>query len=59
MSQAYLDGFSVGRQPLGDELVAAYLEGLENAAAQAPKTRLEYAGTLRAAAEAARRLMRD
>lgn len=41
------------------ELVAAYLEGLDNAAAQAPKSRMEYVGILQAAADAARRLRRD
>jgi hypothetical protein len=49
---------------LGDQfnapaLVAAYIEGLENAAAQAAKVRVEYVGVLQAAADAARRLRRD
>ena len=41
------------------ELVAAYLEGLENAVTQAPKARVEYTSVLQAAADAARRLKRD
>ena len=49
----------LGDQANAPELVAAYLEGLENAAAQAPKTRVEYASVLQAAADAARRLRRD
>ena len=49
----------LGDQFNAPELVAAYLEGLENAAAQAPKARSEYASTLQAAADAARRLRRD
>ena len=49
---------------LGDQfnapaLVGAYVEGLENAAAQAPTVRLEYVSVLQAAADAARRLRRD
>ena len=40
-------------------LVAAYVEGLENVAGQAPKTRVEYVRVLQAAADAARRLRRD
>ena len=49
---------------LGDQfnapaLVAAYVEGLENVAAQAPKARVEYVRVLQAAADAARRLRRD
>jgi len=49
---------------LGDQfnapaLVAAYVEGLQNAAAQAPKAREAYARVLQTAAEAARRLRRD
>jgi hypothetical protein len=40
-------------------LVAAYVEGLENLLAQAPKARTYYVGVLKAAAEAARRLRRD
>ena len=39
--------------------VAAYLEGLENAAGQAPEKRAAYIRVLQAAAEAARRLRRD
>jgi len=40
-------------------LVAAYVEGLENVAAQAPKAREAYVRVLQAAADAARRLRRD
>jgi hypothetical protein len=40
-------------------LVAAYVEGLENVAAQAPKARMAYARVLQNAADAARRLRRD
>ena len=39
--------------------VASYIEGLENAAGQAPKHRDAYARVLQGAAEAARRLRRD
>lgn len=39
--------------------VATYIEGLENAAAQAPNHREAYIRTLQDAAEAARRLRRD
>jgi len=46
-------------QANAQELVAAYLEGLESAAAQAPKARMEYARTLQAAVDEARRLNRD
>ena len=49
----------LGDQFNAPELVAAYVEGLENAAAQAPRARLEYASVLHAAAEQARRLRRD
>ena len=49
---------------LGDQfnapaLMAAYVEGLENVAGQAPKTRVAYVRVLQAAADAARRLRRD
>ena len=49
---------------LGDQynaaaLVGAYVEGLENVAGQAPKTRVAYIRVLQAAADAARRLRRD
>ncbi|MFD0738508.1 hypothetical protein ACFQZQ_04305 [Lysobacter koreensis] len=49
---------------LGDQynapaLVAAYVEGLENAASQAPTTRVAYIRVLQTAADAARRLRRD
>jgi hypothetical protein len=40
-------------------LVAAYVEGLENVAAQAPKARVAYARALQNAADTARRLRRD
>ncbi|MDR6990686.1 hypothetical protein [Luteimonas sp. 3794] len=40
-------------------LAAAYVEGLENVASQAPRARTEYVGVLQAAADAARRLGRD
>jgi hypothetical protein len=49
----------LGDQANAAALVAAYVEGLENAAAEAPKARADYAGVLQAAAEAARRLRRD
>jgi hypothetical protein len=49
----------LGDQANAAALVAAYVEGLENAAAEAPKARVEYAGVLQAAADAARRLRRD
>ena len=39
--------------------VAAYVDGLETAAGQAPKNREAFVCTLQAAAEAARRLRRD
>ena len=40
-------------------LVAAYVEGLENAAAQAPRIRAAYINVLKVAAAAARSLARD
>lgn len=40
-------------------LVAAYVEGLENVADQAPKFQTDYVRVLKAAAEQARRLRRD
>jgi hypothetical protein len=49
----------LGDQANAAELVAAYVEGLENAVAQAPKTRVEYTGVLQSAVDAARRLRRD
>jgi hypothetical protein len=49
----------LGGQANATELMDAYLEGLDNAAAQAPKARLAYASTVQAAADAARRLRRD
>lgn len=39
--------------------MAAYLEALESAIAQAPKQRQPYVGVLRAAVDTAQRLMRD
>ena len=49
----------LGDQFNAPELVSAYVEGLENAASQAPKVREQYASTLQAAVETARRLRRD
>jgi hypothetical protein len=49
----------LGDQANASALVAAYLEGLENAAAQAGKFRPGYRGALQTAIEAARRLRRD
>lgn len=40
-------------------LMGAYVEGLENAASLAPKSRVAYVRALQAAADAARRLRRD
>lgn len=40
-------------------LVAAYLEGLENAAGQVPRSRMAYVRVLKDAADTARRLRRD
>lgn len=40
-------------------LVAAYLEGLDNVAAQAPAAKTDYLRVLQTAAETARRLRRD
>ena len=58
------DAVSKTMVELGDQynatvLVAKYLEGLANAANQAPRARLTYVAVLRAAADAARRLLRD
>lgn len=50
---------ALGDQFNAPELAAAYVEGLENAAGQAPKTRDAYVRVLQAAADAARRLRRD
>lgn len=41
------------------DLVAAYLDGLDSAAAKYPDSRPAYVATLRSAAETARRLKRD
>jgi len=49
----------LGEQFNAPVLVASYVEGLENVAAQAPKARVEYVRVLQAAADAARRLRRD
>jgi hypothetical protein len=49
----------LGDQANAPELVAAYLEGLDNAAVQAANSRMEYARVMKAAAEAARRLRRE
>ncbi|MFP7721767.1 hypothetical protein [Lysobacter sp. A3-1-A15] len=58
------DAVATSMKDLGDlwnapASVAAYLEGLENAAAQAPKHREAYVRVLQAAADSARRLRRD
>ena len=49
---------------LGDQynapaLMEAFVDGLESAAGNAPKTRVDYVRVLQAAADAARRLKRD
>jgi len=49
----------LGDQANASALVAAYIEGLENAAAQAGKFRPDYRGALQTAIDAARRLRRD
>ena len=49
----------LGDQANAPELVAAYVEGLESAVAQAAKARVEYTRVLQAAGDAARRLRRD
>lgn len=49
----------LGLQYNATSLVAAYVEGLENTAAQAPRIRAAYIGVLKAAAAAARSLARD
>jgi len=49
----------LGDQFNAAELETAYLEGLENAAAQAPRARAEYGTVMQAAADTARRLRRD
>lgn len=41
------------------DLVASYVEGLENVASRAPRARTEYIRALRVAADLARRLGRD
>lgn len=58
------DAVSRSMAEMGDQynastLAAAYVEGLERAADQASKEKVEYAGVLRSAAEVARRLGRD
>ena len=49
----------MGDQYNATQLMTAYIDGLESAATQAPKTRVAYARVLQAAADAARRLRRD
>jgi hypothetical protein len=49
----------LGQQHNASALIAAYVEGLETAAGQAPRIRAAYIGVLRAAAAAARNLARD
>lgn len=49
----------LGNQANATELVAAYLEGLEYAVAQAAPGRTDHASVLQAAVDAARRLRRD
>jgi hypothetical protein len=58
------DAVSRSMAELGDQynaadLVASYLEGLENVAAQAPKARTAFIRVVQTAADAARRLRRD
>ena len=58
------DAVAKSMAEMGDQynaaaLVAAYAEGLENAAARAPRAHQLYVGVLRSAAESARRLRRD
>ncbi|MBW3551639.1 MAG: hypothetical protein KY442_12870 [Proteobacteria bacterium] len=49
----------LGNQHNAPVLVAAYVDGLESAAAQTPKARVAHVRVLQAAADAARRLRRD
>jgi hypothetical protein len=49
----------LGNQANAQDLVAAYLEGLDNALAQAAGGRAAYNSVLQTAADAARRLWRD
>lgn len=49
----------LGLQYNATALVATYVEGLENAAGQAPRIRAAYIGVLKAAAATARSLARD
>ncbi|WP_147652120.1 hypothetical protein [Vulcaniibacterium gelatinicum] len=49
----------LGEQYNASALVAAYVEGLETAVRQAPRTRAAYIRVLQAAAAAARNLRRD
>ena len=49
----------MGDQYNAAQLMTAYVDGLESAATQAPKTRVAYARVLQGAADAARRLRRD
>ena len=50
---------AMGDQYNAPALMEAFVDGLESAATQAPKTRVAYARVLQAAADAARRLRRD
>ena len=49
----------LGSQANASDLETAYVDGLDYAAAQAPKAQTVYIGVLQAAADAARRLRRD
>ena len=49
----------LGDQWNAEVLMAAYVDGLESAAGNAPKSRVAYVRVLQAAADAARRLRRD
>jgi hypothetical protein len=51
--------YELGDQYNAAALVAAYVDGLENVAGRAPKTRTEYARALQFAIDTARRLRRD
>ena len=49
----------IGDQYNAAALTDAFIDGLESAAGNAPKARVAYVRTLKAAADAARRLRRD
>jgi len=49
----------LGLQYNAPALMEAFVDGLESAAGNAPKTRVDYVRVLQAAADAARRLKRD